>query len=58
MQFSKNTSIGTGKSFLVKMILILTIIIGIVVLLGQIDFPTPNKEIKKIVPNENLKIVK
>mgnify|MGYP001204540989 CR=1 FL=1 len=58
MQFSKNTSIGTSKSFLVKTTLVLTIIIGTVVLLGKIDFPSPNKEIEKIIPNENLKIVK
>ena len=58
MQFSKNTSIGTSKSFLVKTILVLTIMIGTVVLLGKIDFPSPNKEIEKIIPNENLKIVK
>ena len=58
MQFSKNTSIGTSKSFLVKTTLVLTIIIGTVVLLGKIDFPSPNKEIEKIIPNEKLKIVK
>jgi len=27
-------------------------------LLNKIDFPTPNKEIEKIIPNENLKIIK
>ena len=58
MQFSKNTSSGTGKRFFFKVILVLIIMIGGVVLLGKIDFPSPNKEIKKIIPNENLKIVK
>jgi hypothetical protein len=29
-----------------------------VILLGKIDFPSPNKEIKKVIPNEKLKIVK
>ena len=58
MQFSKNTSTGTAKSFLIKIILVLFIIIGAVILLGKIDFPSPNKEIKKIIPNEVLKIVK
>ena len=58
MQFSKNTSTGRGKGFLIKVILVLTIIIGAVVLLGKIDFPSPNKEIEKIIPNEKLKIVK
>jgi hypothetical protein len=58
MQFSKNTSTGTGKSFLIKVILFLIIIIGAVVLLGKIDFPSPNKEIEKIIPNAKLKIIK
>ena len=58
MQFSKNTSTGTSKGFLIKTTFVLIIIIGAVILLGKIDFPSPNKEIKKNIPNENLKIVK
>ena len=62
MQFSKNTSIGTHRKntlgVLIKVILILVIIFGAVVMLGRIDFPSPNKEIEKIIPNEKLKIVK
>ena len=58
MQFSKNTSTGISKSFLIKTILVLFIIIAAVKLLGKIDFPTPNKEIEKFIPNEKLKIVK
>ena len=58
MQFSKNTSTGAGKSFLIKTTLVLAIVIGVVILLGQIDFPSPNKKIEKIIPNEKLKIVK
>ena len=58
MQFSKNTSNGTSKSFLIKVTLVLGIIIGAVILLGKIDFPSPNKEIEKIILNEKLKIVK
>ena len=58
MQFSKNTSTGISKSFLVKMTLVLLIIIVGVVLVGKIDFPSPNKNIKKIIPNEKFKIVK
>jgi len=58
MEFSKNTSAGTGKGFLIKTVLFLIIIIGVVILLGKIDFPSPNKEIKKVIPNEKLKIVK
>ena len=58
MQFSKNTSTGISKSILVKTTLVLIVIIGAVILLGKIDFPSPNKEIIKIIPNEKLKIVK
>ena len=58
MQFSKNTSTGTSKGFLIKMTLVLIIIISAIVMLGKIDFPSPNKEIEKIIPNENFKIVK
>ena len=58
MQFSKNTSTGTSKSFLIKMISVLIIIVGAVIMLGKIDFPSPNKEIEKIISNEKLKIVK
>ena len=38
--------------------MILTIFAGIVFLLNKINFPTPNKVIEKIIPNENFKIVK
>jgi hypothetical protein len=58
MQFSKNTFTGTSKGFLIKTIFVLIIIIGAVILLGKIDFPSPNKEIEKIIPNETIKIVK
>ena len=58
MQFSKNTSTGNNKSFLIKTILVLILIISLMVLLGKIDFPSPNKEIEKFIPNEKLKIVK
>tara|TARA_B110000114_G_scaffold133555_1_gene139979 strand:+ start:42 stop:218 length:177 start_codon:yes stop_codon:yes gene_type:complete len=58
MQFSKNTSTGTSKSFLIRTTLVLIIIIGAVILLSKINFPSPNKDIEKIIPNEKLKIVK
>ena len=58
MQFSKNTSRGASKSLLIKMALVLIIFIVAIALLGKIDFPSPNKDIEKIIPNEKLKIVK
>ena len=59
MQFVKKTS--SGKSILgiiIKLSLAFLVILAVTFLLNQIDFPTPNKEIEKIIPNENFKIVK
>ena len=59
MQFVKKTS--SRKSILgliIKLALALVAILGIVFLLNKIDFPAPIKEIEKIIPNENFKIVK
>jgi hypothetical protein len=58
MQFSKNTSNGSSKNLLIKIALVLIVFIGATVLLGKIEFPSPNKDIEKIIPNEKLKIVK
>ena len=61
MQFSKITSDCGNRgllSFFIKAILILIIIVGSIVMLGKVDFPSPNKEIEKFIPNEKLKIVK
>ena len=58
MQFSKNTSNGSSKSLLIKIVLVLIIFIVAIVLLGKIEFPSPNKDIEKIIPNEKLKVVK
>jgi hypothetical protein len=58
MLLSKKTSTGISKGFLIKVIIILIIITSTVIMLGKIDFPSPNKEIKKTIPNEKLKIVK
>ena len=59
MQFTKKTS--SSSSFLVlaiKMGLVLVVVLGVIFLLSKIDFPSPKKEIEKIIPNENFKIVK
>ena len=58
MQFSKNTSSGSGNRLLIKIVLVLTIFIVAIVLLGKIELPSPNKDIEKIIPNEKIKIVK
>ena len=61
MQFSKITSTRKQDGVLklaIKVGLFLIIIILIVSMLSRIDFPSPNKEIEKIIPNEKIKIVK
>ena len=61
MQLSKNTRTGGNKGYLgllIKIILILVITVTTIIMLGKIDFPSPNKEIEKVIPNEKLKIVK
>ena len=59
MQFIKKTSSRTNiLSLVLKLVLALVFIMVIVFLLNKIDFPTPKKEIEKIIPNENFKIVK
>ena len=45
-------------SLTIRIVIILMIFAGIVFLLNKINFPTPNKVIEKIIPNENFKIVK
>ena len=59
MQFIKKTSSRTNNiGLVIKLAMSLLVILGIVFLLNKIDFPAPKKEIEKIVPNENFKIVK
>ena len=59
MQFIKKTSSSTNIfRIIIKLALVLVVILGIVFLLNKIDFPAPEKEIQKIIPNENFKIVK
>ena len=42
----------------IKLTLGLIVVIGIVFFINSLDFPAPKKEIEKIIPNENFKIVK
>ncbi len=59
MQFVKKTSSTKNiLGLLIKLFLALLIVLGITFLLNKIDFPAPIKEIEKIVPNENFKVVK
>tara|TARA_Y100000992_G_scaffold144572_1_gene96016 strand:- start:1051 stop:1230 length:180 start_codon:yes stop_codon:yes gene_type:complete len=59
MQFIKKTS--SRKSILglvIKITLSLLVVLVAIFLLNKVDFPAPKKEIKKIITNENFKIVK
>ena len=59
MQFIKKTS--SSKSIIgiiTKIALVSITILLVIFLLNKIEFPAPKKEIEKIIPNENFKIVK
>ena len=61
MQFTKNTSkrrLDYLGKLLIKIALIVFVIFLGVILAGKIDFPAPNKKIKKIISNENFKTIK
>ena len=59
MQFIKKTSSRTSIiSLTIKFALILVVILGVIFFLNKIDFPAPKKEIEKVIPNENFKVIK
>ena len=61
MQFQKNTSISKTNALIkitIKVFLVFLLFFIAVILFDKIDFLSPNKAIEKIIPNENLKIVK
>ena len=61
MQLHKKTSSGKYSfliKILIKAVLLLFLLFIAIALVDKIDFPAPNKKIEKIIPNENLKIVK
>ena len=59
MQFTRNTSSGRRIfSLIIKLGLIIILFLGAVFLLSKVDFPAPKKEIEKVIPNENFKIIK
>ena len=61
MQFQRKSNIGKSNfliKLLIKLALIVFLFFTILILVDQLNFPSPNKNIKKIIPNENLKIIK
>ena len=61
MYFQKKQAIGKSN-YLIKLIIKITLVFFlffiILLLVDQINFPSPNKKIEKIIPNENLKVIK
>ena len=61
MEFRKKSTIGpfgSSVKILIKIAFISIILLLLVVLVDKINFPYPNKNIEKVIPNENLKFVK
>ena len=59
MQFIKNTrSSKSPLGLIIKLGIVIVLFLTAIFLLSKIDFPAPKKEIEKIIPNENFKIVK
>ena len=61
MQFEKKTRIGSSKGILgilIKIILIVLVLAVIIILVDRINFPSPVKQIEKVISNENYKIIK
>ena len=61
MYFQKKQAIGKSN-YLIKLIIkiasVFFLFFIILLLVDQINFPSPNKKIEKIIPNENLKVIK
>ena len=61
MQFQRKSNIGKSNfliKLLIKIVLIVLLFFIILIFVDQLNFPSPNKKIQKIIPNENLKIIK
>ena len=60
MKFHKRQGDRSGffVKILIKVALVFVLVFTLVIFVDKIDFPTPYKKIEKIIPNENLKIIK
>ena len=61
MYFQKKQAIGKSNyliKLIIKIYLVFFLFFIILLLVDQINFPSPNKKIEKIIPNENLKVIK
>ena len=61
MQFYKKTRVDRRTQlikFSIKFMLILTLFFIIITFIDKLYFPSTKKDIQKVIPNENFKIVK
>ena len=61
MKFQRLTTVNKSNTLtkiIIKVILVILLFFIAALLIDKVDFPSPNKNIEKIIPNENLKIVK
>ena len=61
MYFQKKQAIGKSNylvKLFIKIALVFFLFFIILLLVDQINFPSPNKKIEKIIPNENLQVIK
>tara|TARA_B100000214_G_C23642948_1_gene479286 strand:+ start:99 stop:314 length:216 start_codon:yes stop_codon:yes gene_type:complete len=61
MQFTRNTNKSKQSAiikFTIKIIFLILILFASVILLGKIDFPSPNQKIEKKISNEKFEVIK
>ncbi len=61
MYFQKKQAIGKSNylmKLIIKIAFVFFLFFIILLLVDQINFPSPNKKIEKIIPNENLQVIK
>ena len=61
MYFQKKQPICKSNiliKLIIKTALVFFLFFIILLLVDQMNFPSPNKKIEKIIPNENLKVIK
>tara|TARA_Y100001970_G_scaffold272898_1_gene370167 strand:- start:6653 stop:6835 length:183 start_codon:yes stop_codon:yes gene_type:complete len=60
MQFQKKRAgnLGGVGKILIKFLLVILVFFVAVILIDRIEFPSPKKNIEKILKNENFKVVK
>ena len=61
MQFQRNSRAGTKNNIiriLLKVAIVFVLLFLGIILVDKIEFPYPNKNIEKEIPNEKIKIIK